>query len=416
MNLLRNLAMLFVIFSYSIPGLSETTMVIKLSDGSELEVQVYEGAGNDLVIVMPSGHGITKGLKNLATDLQGSNIESWIADPFTSWLLPALESSLNEIPVNAYIELIAHARKTGKNIYLLSNDSGARILLESALQWQKNSDGVLSGIILISPNLYRQTPTAGSDGELLPIAYATNLPVFLIVPSKSTLALRINDTVNALSSGGSDVYIQLVNNVRNRFFFRQDATEAEMNVSAKLGNMIIQSMKLTSAHGKPRAATVMSGSTTKKGQATGNLRKYTGKLIPGDFKLSDIAGTRHSLAQYLGKVILVNFWASWCPPCVHEMPSMSRLNSEFTDETFVILAINLGEPLSDIKSFLNGQAVNFTVLLDPLKQLPKKWKVFAFPTSYLLDKKGVIRYSVAGGIDWQEKEVRNVINELVSEK
>ena len=60
--------------------------------------------------------------------------------------------------------------------------------------------------------------------------------------------------------------------------------------------------------------------------------------------------------------------------------------------------------------------MNFTVLLDLLKQLPKSWKVFAFPTSYLLDKKGVIRYSVAGGIDWQEKEVSDVINELVSEK
>jgi thiol-disulfide isomerase/thioredoxin len=416
MNFFRNLLFLFFIFSYSVAALSATSMPVTLSDGSELDVQAYKAIGDDLVIVMPSGHGITKGLKDLAIELQGSNIETWIADPFTSWLLPALESSLNEIPVNAYVELIAHAKKTGKNIYLLSNDSGARILLEAAHQWQKNSDGVLSGLILISPNLYMQTPTAGSDGELLPITYATNFPIFLIVPSKSTLAIRINDTVNALNVGGSDVFIQLLNNVRNRFFFRQDATEAEMNVAVKLGKIIIQSMKLTSAYEKPRTAPALSGSTIEKAQTTGNLREYRGQLIPDDFMLNDIEGAAHSLSQYLGKVVLVNFWASWCPPCVHEMPSMSRLNTEFTDEAFAILAINLGESLQDIKTFLNAQPVNFTVLLDPRRQLPKKWKVFAFPTSYLLDKKGVIRYSVAGGIDWQEKEVRDVINELVSEK
>ena len=330
MNLFRNLSILFAIFSYSVAGLSATTMPVKLSDGSELEVQVYKGTGDDLVIVMPSGHGITKGLKDLATVLQASNIETWIADPFTSWLLPALESSLNEIPSNAYVELIAHAKKTGKNIFLLSNDGGARTLLEAAHKWQRDSDGVLSGLILISPNLYMQTPTAGSDGELLPITYATNFPIFLLIPQKSTLALRINDTVNALNMGGSDVFIQLINNVRNRFFFRQDATETEMNVSSELGNIIIQSMKLTNTYGEPRTAPVMSGETIKKVQTTGNLREYRGQLKPKDFMLNDLSGASHSLSQYIGKVVLVNFWASWCPPCVHEMPSMSRLNSEFS--------------------------------------------------------------------------------------
>jgi len=314
------------------------------------------------------------------------------------------------------VALIAFAEKTGKNIYLLSNDKGARNLLESAHQWQTASDGVLSGVILISPNLYINTPTAGNEGELLPVAYATNLPVFIYVASKSTLALRINSTVSALERGGSDVFVQVLKNVRNRFFFRQDATRSEIETASRLGNYIIQSMRLTRTYARPRAAPkLVTPESMNRAQTTGKLRAYTGSLTPGDFTLGDLTDTPHSLSQYQGKVVVVNFWASWCPPCVHEMPSMSKLNNELDDEAFAILAINLGEPREDIARFLQSHPVSFPVLLDPPKRLPKQWKVFAFPTSYLLDKKGVIRYSVAGSIDWAAKEVRDVINALIKE-
>jgi len=416
MHWLLRLTLFLAILAYSIPALSETARSVPLADGSELEVQVHEAKGDNLVIIFPSEHGITEGLSNLATELQDAGVESWIADPFSTWMLPTLGSSLRKIPVEAYVALIAFAEKTGKNIYLLSNDKGARNLLESAHQWQTASDGVLSGVILISPNLYINTPTAGNEGELLPVAYATNLPVFIYVASKSTLALRINSTVSALERGGSDVFVQVLKNVRNRFFFRQDATRSEIETASRLGNYIIQSMRLTRTYARPRAAPkLVTPESMNRAQTTGKLRAYTGSLTPGDFTLGDLTDTPHSLSQYQGKVVVVNFWASWCPPCVHEMPSMSKLNNELDDEAFAILAINLGEPREDIARFLQSHPVSFPVLLDPPKRLPKQWKVFAFPTSYLLDKKGVIRYSVAGSIDWAAKEVRDVINALIKE-
>ena len=116
-----------------------------------------------------------------------------------------------------------------------------------------------------------------------------------------------------------------------------------------------------------------------------------------------------------GEVTLVNFWASWCPPCVHEMPSMSRLNDDYREQPFTILAINLGERIEDIQNFLQQHPVNFPVLLDPQQQLPRQWKVFAFPTSYIIDKQGRIRYSVAGGIDWTSDEAKRAIQGLLDQ-
>jgi len=138
-----------------------------------------------------------------------------------------------------------------------------------------------------------------------------------------------------------------------------------------------------------------------------------GQLRPDDFSLIDVKGVSHSLSQYRGKVVIVNFWASWCPPCVHEMPSMSGLKRVFKNRPLEILAINLGEKSDDINEFLSKHPVDFPVLLDSEQKMPKKWNVFAFPTSYILDKNGVIRFSVAGGLDWNSKEVKAKIDQLL---
>jgi len=110
---------------------------------------------------------------------------------------------------------------------------------------------------------------------------------------------------------------------------------------------------------------------------------------------------------------LINFWASWCSPCIHEIPSMTKLQDTFGSNLISILAINLGEEKGSIETFLAHHPVNFTVLLDPGQSQPKRWKVFAFPTSYLLDKEGIIRYTVAGAIDWDSIDVKQKVSELL---
>ncbi len=392
------------------------SLSISVDDGNEMEVIQYPARGDKLMVVLPSEHGVTDGLTNLALSLQKQGVETWIAAPFSSLMLPNLESSLKKIPLDAYVKLLNKAESSGKKIYLFSNDNGTENLLLAARQWQLKKHALIYGVILISPNFYITTPTAGNNGLLLPIVRASNLPVFIFLPAKSTLTLQIKDTVKALEQGGSDVFVQVLKNVRARFFFRNDATDAEVETFPKLSKHIIRAMKVMTAYARPRKpAPLAKQKQIVRKKTTGKLQQYTGTVTSDNFSIRDINNKQHSLQDYQGKVVIVNFWASWCPPCVHEMPSMSALKDKIGADYFDILAINLGEPAEDIAVFLKAHPVNFPILPDPQQKLAKTWKVFAFPTSYIIDKKGNIRYSVAGGIDWNTPQVRQVIEKLLKE-
>ena len=397
--------------------IEETT--IKFGTDQEIEVTKYKTTGKSLIIVLTSEHGITKGLKNLAKDLEKKEVETWILNPYISFFLSPTVSSLSKIPIQSYISVIKEAFKTTKNIYLFSNDKASILALKTAHQWQKLKKQNLSGVILTSPNLYKVTPTAGDEGILDKIVYSTNLPISLLIPQKSTLALRIKKIFYPLKKGKSDIQTTMLMNVRDRFFFRFDATTQEKKLASFFATMITQEIHKLSKFTKNRKIIKIQKTSTitssKIKKNTKSLYKYKGTLKSNNFILYGLNDEKYKLDDYIGKVVLVNFWASWCPPCVHEMPSMSRLTASLKNKPFTILAINLGEPKEDIIKFAKKHNIEFPILLDPPKKQAKLWKVFAFPTSYILDKKGKIRYSIAGGFDWDTNEVRKIITQLINE-
>jgi len=398
---------------------ANSTLIVNFGDDEELQVQQYKSNSKKLLIILPSSHGITNGLKNLAKNLQKNNTEVWIADPFSSLFLPTVESSLSKIPLESYVELIKQAIKTNKKVYLFSNDKASAVLLKALNKWQHSNNDILAGVILLSPNLYSKTPVAGDEGTLLPIASATNISLKLLIPSKSTLALRIDDTTKALKKGGSHVDIKILSNVRDRFYFRDDASQAEKTMALEFASIIKDSMIDTLKEAKQREAIEIAKLEKKKKKKDNTrwLNQYDGKLQAHDFTLNDIKKQSHTLSKYKGQVILLNFWASWCPPCVHEMPSMSKLTNDLKKQNvpFKILAVNLGEDEFEMSEFLDEHEVIFTVLLDPNKDIAKQWKVYAFPTTYIIDKKGSIRYSVAGGFDWNTEAVKELLKKLANE-
>jgi thiol-disulfide isomerase/thioredoxin len=119
--------------------------------------------------------------------------------------------------------------------------------------------------------------------------------------------------------------------------------------------------------------------------------------------------------HYLGQVVLLNFWASWCPPCLIEMPSMQRLKQALPDTPFSILAVNSKESKGKAWRFQRMLNVNFTVLLDKTGQAAEDWNIAVYPTSYLIDPSGHIRYMVYGALEWDSDAVRQVINDLLKE-
>ncbi len=406
----------FLSLLYATFVFANESFTIDFNDDEIIINQYKSSQSNDLLIVFPSQHGITDGLDNLLQNINKQNIEVWLVDPFSTWFLSATKSSLDEIPLDGYVKVIKEAQKTKKNIFLFSNDKGATNLLKTTHKWQLNSKNIISGIILVSPDLYQQRKNAGTKRILDPIASSTNLPISIFIPENSTLALHKESLSKALKTNGSYLQLQMLQNVRNRFFFRDDAIESELKLTNEFSNHILLSMKELKKHAKYRKAIdISSNKNIDKKTKRKIFDKYTGTLKAQDFLLEDLKGTKHSLSQYKGKVVLLNFWASWCPPCVEEIPSMTRLTTKLKDSPFTILAINLGESKKQMSKFITKHKVNFPILLDPKKIQPKNWNVFAFPSSFIIDKSGKIRYSIAGGLDWDTQEVHELLVNLSKE-
>ena len=146
------------------------------------------------------------------------------------------------------------------------------------------------------------------------------------------------------------------------------------------------------------------------------LKPYTAAGGTPPLALPDLAGKAQNLDAYRGRVLLVNFWATWCPPCVHEMPSMQRLADRWRDKPFLIVAVNMGEDAKTVRAFAAKLKVDFPIWLDRDGAALKRWKVFAFPTSFVLDRSGKIRYALYGALDWETPETMAKIEALFAEK
>ena len=129
-----------------------------------------------------------------------------------------------------------------------------------------------------------------------------------------------------------------------------------------------------------------------------------GDVAP-DFQLEDTTGKKFSLSDLRGKVVLVNFWATWCPPCRAEMPSMEKLNQAMVGEDFVMLAINVEENArAVVPAFLEKSPHTFSVLYDDQAVVQKLYGVYKFPESFVIRKDGIIDDKVIGAIDWAHPE------------
>jgi len=146
----------------------------------------------------------------------------------------------------------------------------------------------------------------------------------------------------------------------------------------------------------------------------GELMEYQGDALP-DFSLSDMQGRQHRLSDYRGKVVMVNFWATYCGPCIKEMPSMQRLKEKLGEKPFAILAVDMAEEKSAVEAFLQKHdiKVNFPILLNPEGDVVESWMITAVPTTFIIDPEGTIRYALFGGIEWDKPDVIETINGLM---
>jgi peroxiredoxin len=133
-----------------------------------------------------------------------------------------------------------------------------------------------------------------------------------------------------------------------------------------------------------------------------------------DFSLIDLNGKKLGLRQFKGKIILLNFWATWCGPCKEEMPNLEALHQRFKERNFVLLTISVDyEDLKPVKEFIDKHHYTFPVLLDPKCETVDLFEVKGIPTTLLIDKKGRMVGKAIGPRDWMSPEVISLINLLV---
>lgn len=147
----------------------------------------------------------------------------------------------------------------------------------------------------------------------------------------------------------------------------------------------------------------------------GGLEPYPANTPAPELKLPDLDGKVRDLTDYRGKIVMVNFWASWCAPCVIEMPSLKRLRQEFQGEAFELLLVNHGESRFKVRKFLDLIRFPGTSLLDAKAVSLEAWGGMVLPTSYLLDKQGRVRFLVQGPLAWDRPEVLRVVKDLLRE-
>jgi peroxiredoxin len=139
-----------------------------------------------------------------------------------------------------------------------------------------------------------------------------------------------------------------------------------------------------------------------------------GKVAP-DFDLPDLDGRTMRLSDFRGKVVFLNFWATWCKPCREEMPSMEILYKNFEGRDFVILAVSIDRVTTkkDIPPFVKGLNLTFPILIDSWGQTDKRYKLMGVPETYIIDQQGILREKVIGPRDWTQLDNIRAITDLL---
>ncbi len=130
-----------------------------------------------------------------------------------------------------------------------------------------------------------------------------------------------------------------------------------------------------------------------------------------DFTIKD-SDRAVTLSQLKGQIVVLNFWATWCPPCIEEMPSLVRMQQLMKDKGITVLAVSMDVDEGNYRRFLRDHNVNLLTVRDPDQKINSLYGTFKFPETYIIDRKGVVRRKFIGAVDWTEPDVMEYLGKL----
>ena len=313
--------------------------------------------------------------------------------------------------------LMAEAAKQFASITLITMDVTSVPLLRGLRQWQTQASEAerakLAHVVLLYPSLYVNTPVAGRERVLFPIASHTALPITVVQPELGAQANTIDETLAALRQGGSLVRLERVAATTDGIY-KYDNIRAMSAHTAQLLADADKAMRddRLKAGFKVAALPPYDASTEPQSTIAAGLVPVEGLSLQ-DIRLRDIDGKDVDLKRdHVGKALLVTFWATWCPHCVEEIPSMNRALAQMDKSRFAMVSVSYKDTDAIMNAFRKKVPMDFPVLMDRTGDVSKAWKVYAFPSSFLIDRSGRVRYSINTGAVWDAPDVLEKLREI----
>ena len=418
------------------------------AQGNELDVSVIgaiqpdapQSADNPLTKKAPlilwftNQYGQVIGEQALAHALARRGATVWMVDLLDSLLLPRSNDAVRDLQGHSVAALIAAGVKTGHPVTVVGLDRMAVPILRGLRTWQATTSHTqaVTGAVLLFPNLYRGTPVAGVDPSFLGIVSATNMPVMILEPERGVNRNRLGTLLDALQGAGSATFARIIPDVRDYFPLHLHTPQNETLKSVAqfmkpqeavafqaLPAEILESSQLLAQAEHPTTVLPLNENLEKPIAQQFGLVAVPNTPAP-NFALPDLSGHIYRLTGRVvadrPKVTLVNFWASWCPHCIEEIPSMKALAEAYPANELQVLSINFKESRAHVAAFIKPFGVSFPVLIDRQGDVAAQWGVFAFPSSFLVDAQGRVRYSVNASIDWNTPQVKAIINQMIKEQ
>lgn len=390
-------------------------ITVPVSDDNELIVQKYSAKGESLIIWVAPEYGFRQNHRSLAKTFASMGIEVWQSNVLESLFLTQGTQSQKLLTGHYIADMIEYAYKTtGKNIILAGDSYASVSVLRAARQWQTRDikKDYLIGAVLFSPYAYAYVPPLGMPPEYLPIIDATNIPLVIFQAQHSGIIGQFNTLFTKLQQHNNPVYLKKIPGVMSLFYQKQATPkmiDGANNVAASINKMI----SLLSKHKPPQQSIALSSSTDNKSGIDIYLKEFKGNTKPQKISLYDTNGDKFEKNQFKGKVTVINFWATWCPPCVEEIPSLNRLKKKMQGKDFELISINYAEDKAVIDRFMKKINVEFTVLLDQNGIFAKQWNVISYPSTFIIDRDGIIKYGVNAAIEWDNAELVKKIQSML---
>ena len=145
------------------------------------------------------------------------------------------------------------------------------------------------------------------------------------------------------------------------------------------------------------------------------IDKLSKPILAPDFELHDLNNKIRKLSEFRGHVVAVNFWATWCPPCRRELPSMQHTFAALQKQGFMIVGVNVGENWDTVAPFLEDFSLKYPIVLDTDSSAMSQWDIMGLPTTFIVDKQGRITHRINGGRDWDNPEFRKRLKAVIAE-